>query len=167
MVLVPMRLPAVWASAQGMPMSQTTGLMIQPRMRCRVRGAPATSGGQGEGGVAQRDDEGHQDDKHGHDADEDVDAVHSAVGDGVHGGHGGSGGYGAALGSLFGLGHHDARDEDGCRGGDDAGGQDLAHGVGDGGREDGGVEYEHGPGDGGHAAGHEREEFAAGSCGAR
>ena len=41
---VPSRLPAVAASAQGMPSSQATGAMTTPSMRSRVSGAPATSG---------------------------------------------------------------------------------------------------------------------------
>ena len=41
---MPIREPATWASDQGIPINQTTGAMAQPRMRCAVRGSPATAG---------------------------------------------------------------------------------------------------------------------------
>ena len=41
---MPIRLPAVRACSQGMPISQQTGAMIQPSTRCSEIGAPATSG---------------------------------------------------------------------------------------------------------------------------
>ncbi len=41
---MPIRLPAVGAWSQGMPISQHTGAISQPSMRCNDSGAPAKSG---------------------------------------------------------------------------------------------------------------------------
>ena len=106
--------------------------------------------------------QGHQDDQHGDDINQQFDALKGAPGDGVHG----SGNLGRcgqlSAGGGFCFGDHDLGNGHGSRNADDGSGENVAHDAGNDIAQDTGIQDHYRSGDGCHARRHQGEQFAAG-----
>ena len=159
---MPIRLPAVTAWSHGMPISQHTGAITMPSMRCSEIGAPATSGRRPRMALARCTS-----------ATSTISmaqmlssssrpaAVPLTIASMVLDATGADRPACRRCAARLRLRHHDQADEDRGRRAEHGGDHQVRGRVGDDRAEHGGVEHQHGAGDAGHAAGHHDEQLAA------
>src|SRR5664279_1377835 len=111
-VLMPISEPAVKACSAGTPISQHTGAMTRPSIRCSVIAEPAMSGSRPSIALA-RCYQGDEHNQHGDDVEQQFEAGGGALADGVHGALGDRGNFDLAdVGALAGQNrHHQLADE--------------------------------------------------------